>query len=100
MRHWAVQSLLRWDSLGLTNATVSVDTFFVMSGFLACFLLLRELDRCVVNGSVRWDMVGGKTLLSYVHRYLRYTSRWDGKRKIGIDGNFLFLFIFYFLEID
>jgi peptidoglycan/LPS O-acetylase OafA/YrhL len=46
------------------NATVSVDTFFLMSGLLVSFLLLRELDRNKGKFNVG---------LFYLHRYLRLT---------------------------
>nr|CAH0109554.1 unnamed protein product [Daphnia galeata] len=46
------------------NSTVSVDTFFLMSGLLASFLLLRELDRNKGKFNVG---------LYYLHRYLRLT---------------------------
>ena len=46
------------------NATVSVDTFFLMSGLLVSFLLLRELDRNKGKFNVG---------LYYLHRYLRLT---------------------------
>ncbi|EFX85286.1 hypothetical protein DAPPUDRAFT_314000 [Daphnia pulex] len=54
-------------SLGMQtigNATVSVDTFFLMSGLLVSFLLLRELDRNKGKFNVG---------LYYLHRYLRLT---------------------------
>ena len=44
------------------NATVSVDTFFLMSGLLVAYLLLRELDR----NKGRFNVP-----LFYIHRYLR-----------------------------
>ncbi|XP_032794832.2 nose resistant to fluoxetine protein 6 [Daphnia magna] len=53
-----------WGMQSLANGTVSVDTFFLMSGLLVSFLLLRELDRN--NGKFN---VG----LYYLHRYLRLT---------------------------
>ena len=46
------------------NASVSVDTFFLMSGLLVSFLLLRELDRNKGKFNVG---------LYYLHRYLRLT---------------------------
>uniref|UniRef100_A0A0P5TA70 Nose resistant to fluoxetine protein n=1 Tax=Daphnia magna TaxID=35525 RepID=A0A0P5TA70_9CRUS len=46
------------------NATVSVDTFFLMSGLLVSYLLLRELDR------TKGKFNAG---LYYLHRYLRLT---------------------------
>lgn len=47
---------------GVTMATVAVDTFFLMSGLLVSYLLLRELDR----NKGRFNVI-----LFYVHRYLR-----------------------------
>jgi peptidoglycan/LPS O-acetylase OafA/YrhL len=54
---------MSWEMETIVNATVSVDTFFLMSGLLVSYLLLRELDRS-----------GGKfnVALFYLHRYLRY----------------------------
>ena len=49
---------------GVINATVSVDTFFLMSGLLVAYLLLRELDR----NKGRFNVA-----LFYIHRYLRLT---------------------------
>ena len=53
---------MSWEMETIVNATVSVDTFFLMSGLLVSYLLLRELD-----GSE------GKfnAALFYLHRYLR-----------------------------
>ena len=48
----------------IANASVSVDTFFVMSGLLVSYLLLRELDRNKGKFNVG---------LLYLHRYLRLT---------------------------
>lgn len=50
--------------LAVTNATVSVDTFFCMSGLLCSYLTLKSLKRS-----------GGKmnVPLMYLHRYLRLT---------------------------
>ena len=44
------------------NAYASVDTFFLMSGCLVTYLMLKELDK--VKGNINF-------LLLYVHRYLR-----------------------------
>ena len=46
------------------NATVSVDTFFLMSGLLVSYLLLRELDRKKGRFNIP---------LFYIHRYVRLT---------------------------
>ena len=54
----------RWTMQAVFNATVSVDTFFLMSGLLVAYLLLRELDR----NKGRFNVA-----LFYIHRYLRLT---------------------------
>lgn len=54
---------ISWWFQGVGNGTVSVDTFFLMSGLLVSFLLLRELDRSKGKFNVA---------LFYLHRYLRY----------------------------
>ena len=61
--------LLPQDAYGFgmqtfTNATVSVDTFFVLSGLLVSYLSLRELERNKGKFNVA---------LYYLHRYLRLT---------------------------
>ncbi|XP_071482113.1 O-acyltransferase like protein-like [Diadema antillarum] len=53
-----------FSALAIINATVSVDTFFVMSGFLVTFLTLKALAKS--NGKLSWGMF-------YLHRYLRLT---------------------------
>jgi len=52
----------QWYSQPISNSTVSVDTFLLMSGMLVSYLLLPELDRA--KGRVN---VG----LLYLRRYLR-----------------------------
>jgi peptidoglycan/LPS O-acetylase OafA/YrhL len=47
----------------ILNATVSVDTFFLISGMLVSFLLMKELEQNKGKFNV---------ILFYVHRYLRY----------------------------
>lgn len=50
----------------VNNATLAVDTFFFMSGFLVAYLFLKH--------SAPKGFVEGKTMvLYYVHRYLRLT---------------------------
>ncbi|PAA59551.1 hypothetical protein BOX15_Mlig030456g2, partial [Macrostomum lignano] len=62
------QWLNDWTFQAVLNATVSVDTFFVLSGLLATYLFLRELDR---RGGqlkrINW-------LRFYLHRYWRLTA--------------------------
>ncbi len=45
------------------GATLAVDTFFFLSGFLMSYLMLKHLDK-----------TRGRTqiLLGYVHRYIRF----------------------------
>ncbi|XP_053681623.1 nose resistant to fluoxetine protein 6-like [Sabethes cyaneus] len=50
-------------SAPIVAGAISVDTFFVLSGLLACWSFLRELDR---NRKINVP-------LQYVHRYLRLT---------------------------
>ena len=46
------------------NATVSVDTFFLMSGLLVAYTMLRELEH--YKGRFNFAIF-------YIHRYLRLT---------------------------
>ncbi|KAL9695964.1 hypothetical protein quinque_015249 [Culex quinquefasciatus] len=47
----------------ITIGPISVDTFFMLSGLLTCWSLLKELDR---NGKLNVPLL-------YLHRYLRLT---------------------------
>ncbi|EFX71086.1 hypothetical protein DAPPUDRAFT_60562 [Daphnia pulex] len=58
------QDSYSWAMQSIANGTVSVDTFFLMSGLLVSFLLLRELDRTKGKFNIG---------LYYLHRYLRLT---------------------------
>ena len=53
----------RFEFQVVINAFVSVDTFFLMSGCLVSYLMLKELDK--TRGRVNF-------LVMYIHRYLRY----------------------------
>lgn len=53
-----------WPLLAVINGTVSVDTFFVVSGMLATFGIMKALDK--TKGKLN-------VLMFYVHRYLRLT---------------------------
>ena len=53
----------RFEFQAVNNAFVSVDTFFLMSGCLISYLMLKELDK--TKGRVNF-------LVMYIHRYLRY----------------------------
>jgi peptidoglycan/LPS O-acetylase OafA/YrhL len=61
----------------INNATVSVDTFFVMSGFLLCYLFLERMKK--TNGksikSVQF------WIMYYVHRYIRLERGGVGRQK-------------------
>jgi peptidoglycan/LPS O-acetylase OafA/YrhL len=59
-----LQDAYGWGMQTIANASVSVDTFLLMSGLLASYLLLRELDRNKGKFNVG---------LYYLHRYLRLT---------------------------
>ncbi len=59
------------------NSSVSVDTFFLMSGLLVSFLLLRELDRNKGKFNVG---------LYYLHRYLRLTIVYARPSKLRRSG--------------
>ena len=50
------------------SGTLSVDTFFLLSGFLISFLSLREMDK-------RKNAITILTIpMQYLHRYIRYTD--------------------------
>lgn len=53
---------MTWQVHAVLNATIAVDTFFLMSALLVTYSLMRELDR----NKGRFN-VG----LFYLHRYLR-----------------------------
>ena len=60
----ALQNSSRWDVQYLTNGTLFVDAFFLMSGLLVCLSLMRQLDRSKGSFNV---------LRYYLHRYVRLT---------------------------
>ncbi|CAG7815907.1 unnamed protein product [Allacma fusca] len=53
-----------WTAYPILNGTLAVDTFFVLSGFLVSYNLLKMLDK--TNGRFNY-------FLFVVHRYLRLT---------------------------
>ncbi|KAL8613989.1 hypothetical protein ACOMHN_023224 [Nucella lapillus] len=53
-----------WSYQGITNATVSVDSFFVLSGLLVAYLTLKEMKKR--QGKLNW-------FLFYFHRFWRLT---------------------------
>ncbi|PSN39086.1 hypothetical protein C0J52_07350 [Blattella germanica] len=52
-----------WN-LFITNATLSVDTFFFLSGLLVCYIFLKEMKK---------ENASFNILLYYFHRYIRLT---------------------------
>ncbi|KAF4533053.1 hypothetical protein B566_EDAN002616, partial [Ephemera danica] len=54
----------RVDAMILLNGPIVVDTFFTISGFLVCYLLLQEFARR--KGRINF-------LALYIHRYVRLT---------------------------
>lgn len=60
------QMLKRFTFQAIINATVSVDTFFVLSGLLVSYLSLREMKKR--GGALKFNW-----LLFYFHRYWRLT---------------------------
>ncbi|XP_052092463.1 nose resistant to fluoxetine protein 6-like [Mytilus californianus] len=54
----------RWTFGAIANATVSVDTFFTLSGCLLTYLVMKELKK--KNGRLNWGMF-------YFHRFWRLT---------------------------
>jgi len=60
----AAKDLHNWSFQTIANGTVSVDSFFVLSGMLVACGLLRELDRSKGRLNIP---------LFYIHRYLRLT---------------------------
>ncbi|XP_050389477.1 nose resistant to fluoxetine protein 6 isoform X2 [Patella vulgata] len=56
--------LKRFTFQAISNATVSVDTFFTLSGLLISYLTLKELKK--TEGKLNWFMF-------YFHRYWRLT---------------------------
>jgi hypothetical protein len=54
---------MKWWFQGISNATISVDTFLLMAGLLVSFLLLAELDKKKGKFNFGWF---------YLHRYLRF----------------------------
>lgn len=63
---YTLQEAYKWKFHGaMTMGTLAVDTFFLMSGLLVAYLLLRELER----NKGRFNVV-----YFYIHRYLRYTT--------------------------
>ena len=59
-----------WEFQAIGNATLSVDSFFYLSGLLAVFLGLRELSKS--NGRMNVPLM-------YLYRYIRYVCVFSGR---------------------
>ncbi|WAR03139.1 NRF6-like protein [Mya arenaria] len=68
--------LNRFSFLAIMNATVSVDTFFMLSGLLVSYLSMKELKKVGGVRNFRWGMF-------YFHRFWRLTPAY---------GLFIFLY--------
>ena len=76
---WILNSLFgSYGMDAIRNAFVSVDSFFLVSGVLVTYLMLKELDRN--KGRINYPMM-------YIHRYLRYTLI---KLKLDTEGTHIF----------
>ncbi|KAL4225568.1 hypothetical protein ACF0H5_016256 [Mactra antiquata] len=60
------EHIQRFSFLAILNATVSVDSFFLLSGLLVSYLSLKELKKVGGPGNFRWGMF-------YFHRFWRLT---------------------------
>ncbi|KAK7088883.1 nose resistant to fluoxetine protein 6-like [Littorina saxatilis] len=59
---YAQEMLPRWTFQGIVNASISVDSFFVLSGLLVAYLSLKEMKK--KGGKINW-------FLFYFHRFWR-----------------------------
>lgn len=53
------------EAMIVLNGPIIVDTFFIISGFLACYLLLEHIQK---------NPKAFQIPLFYIHRYVRYTG--------------------------
>jgi len=60
--------LKRWTFQVIMNATVSVDSFFVLSALLTSYLFLKQLEKKKTTPVKFFITVP----IMYLHRYLRY----------------------------
>ena len=58
-----------WSILMVTSATLSVDTFFLLSGFLMSYLTLKEFKRSTNSINPL------SPFFNYLHRYIRWHIR-------------------------
>ncbi|XP_071119326.1 nose resistant to fluoxetine protein 6-like [Haliotis cracherodii] len=64
MADYSARATKHWTFQAISNATVSVDSFFTLSGLLVSYLVLKELSRN--NGKINW-------LMFFFHRFWRLT---------------------------
>ncbi|XP_052226413.1 nose resistant to fluoxetine protein 6-like [Dreissena polymorpha] len=69
--------LQTWSFMAVVNATVAVDTFFLLSGLLVSYLGLKQLNRVGGVRNLNWAMF-------YFHRFWRLTPAY---------GLFIFLYV-------
>ncbi|KAL3870699.1 hypothetical protein ACJMK2_038743 [Sinanodonta woodiana] len=61
-----LKAIKEWTFMAISNATVSVDTFFALSGLLVAYLSLREMQK--VGGIKKFNWI-----MYYFHRFWRLT---------------------------
>mgnify|MGYP001795171562 CR=1 FL=1 len=67
-----IEDLLeRWTLQPILNASVSVDSFFVLSGFLVAFLFMKDFSRRDIKLK---GLLKGVPMI-YIQRYFRYQSQ-------------------------
>jgi peptidoglycan/LPS O-acetylase OafA/YrhL len=62
------------------SATLAVDTFFLLSGFLMSYLMLKNLDKTKGRNQIT------QILFGYVHRYIRLALKKIQFRKVNFES--------------
>ncbi|KAJ8304713.1 hypothetical protein KUTeg_018296 [Tegillarca granosa] len=65
---FGVDIMKRWTFTAISNALVSVDTFFTLSGFLLAYLILKEMKKKDGVKGINWG-------LFYFHRFWSQSQR-------------------------
>ena len=73
---FAKEMMSRWTFQAIFNATVSVDSFFTLSGLLCVYLFLKDFERRDLG---LWSFFISVPIL-YLHRYIRYEGGSIGKK--------------------